>query len=263
MNPLLARLGPKERRGSKPRCHWLTHGAPAAVAERLNALASPWATVCPTDRWMPEGFEVTQEAELPKASRLLDIDLRRRLSQWWLPAGHENAKTPNFDIASTCTIEGAPGLLLVEAKAHRVELEGEAGGRRLPAKASADSEASHQTIGAAISAARNGLSAATELDWSISRDSHYQMSNRFAWSWKLAESRIPVVLIYLGFLGADEMVDRGKPFPDHHGWETLVKEHSAPLFSATVWNRRWTVDGVPLVPLIRAMEQPLDPEAGV
>ena len=38
------------------------------------------------------------------------------------------------------------------------------------------------------------------------------MSNRFAWAWKLASSSVPVVLIYLGFLRADEMRDKGKPF---------------------------------------------------
>jgi hypothetical protein len=36
----------------------------------------------------------------------------------------------------------------------------------------------------------------------ISRDNRYQMSNRFAWSWKLASVGVPVVLVYLGFVGA-------------------------------------------------------------
>jgi hypothetical protein len=64
----------------------------------------------------------------------------------------------------------------------------------------------------------------------ISRDSHYQMSNRFAWSWKLAEYGIPVVLVYLGFLNASEMVDRGDPFANQDSWESLVMAHSSPLF---------------------------------
>ena len=42
--------------------------------------------------------------------------------------------------------------------------------------------------------ARNGLSAATGLQWGLSRDDHYQLSNRFAWCWKLATLGIPVVL---------------------------------------------------------------------
>jgi len=35
---LLNRLKPKERRGSKPRCHLLKHGSPDVVAKRLAAL---------------------------------------------------------------------------------------------------------------------------------------------------------------------------------------------------------------------------------
>lgn len=259
MHPLLARLGPKERRGSKPRCHWLTHGEPAAVAERLTALASPWAVVSPTDQWMPEGFDRTQEAELHKATRLLDPDLRRCLAEWWLPPGRENARTPNFDIGSTCTIEGAPGLLLVEAKAHSAELDGESVGKRLRVTSSEESLASHESIGAAIDSARLGLSAATLLKWDLSRDSHYQMSNRFAWSWKLAESGTPVVLVYLGLLNADEMADRGAPFPDGDASATQVKAHSAPLFPESVWNQRWSIGNVPLVSLISWTDQPLDP----
>jgi hypothetical protein len=41
MSELLKRLGSKERRGSKPRCHWLTHGPAEAVASRLTASRSP------------------------------------------------------------------------------------------------------------------------------------------------------------------------------------------------------------------------------
>ncbi len=56
MDSLLKKLGPKQRKGSKPRCHWLTHGARGQVACRLNALAEPWGSVSTADRWMPEGF---------------------------------------------------------------------------------------------------------------------------------------------------------------------------------------------------------------
>src|SRR5438128_2131454 len=131
MRQMLNRLAQKERRGSKPRCHWLTHGTPDQVAARLSALIAPWAMVSPTDQWMPEGFEVRKEAQLHQALRLLDPDTCRRLAKWWLPAEWQDARTPNFDIASTCTIEGARGLLLVEAKAHDEELKKEAVGRKL------------------------------------------------------------------------------------------------------------------------------------
>ena len=259
MNSFLQRLNAKERRGSKPRCHWLTHGSSKAVAARLSALVSPWGSVSESDRWMPVGFEKTQEAQLDKAHRLIDSPNRLELAKWWLPANRLRATTPNFDIASTCSIGGSEGLLLVEAKAHDEELNNERAGRRLAADATEDRRASHKTIGAAIEAARIGMSKATGLEWKISRDSHYQMSNRFAWAWKLTELGIPVVLVYLGFLGANEMTDKGRPFPEHKAWEDLVRLHSEPLFPGAVWNKSWKMNEVPFVPLIKSLGLPLRP----
>src|SRR3990172_3290092 len=114
MNDLLNLLKPKERRGSKPRCHFLTHGPAEEIAKRLTALIAQFGHVSASDRWMPQGFVQRQEAQLHKASRLLDSDTRARLAAWWLPASRDDLRTPNFDIASTCTICGVPGLLLVE-----------------------------------------------------------------------------------------------------------------------------------------------------
>ena len=262
MSILLERLGQRERRGSKPRCHLLTHGSPDIVAKRLTALVAPFASVAPSDRWMPLGFAALEEAQLHKAPRLLSPELSKTLGDWWLPAGRQDARTPNFDIASTCKVDGVPGLLLVEAKAHTGELVKEAVGRRLAASDSAAREASHMTTGVAIESARQGLEAATNLIWRISRDSHYQMSNRFAWSWKLAQLGVPVVLVYLGFLHAADMSKAGEVlFADAGTWDALVRSHSAPLFPAEIWGRRWSVGGLPFIPLIRSLEMALDKEA--
>ena len=257
MSDLLQRLNPKERRGSKPRCHLLTHGSADEVATRLTSLAAPFAQVSSEDRWMPQGFDEPEEAQLDKAPRLLEPDIRAELAAWWLAPASRGARTPNFDIASTCTIDNRPGLLLVEAKAHDEELNNEAAGRSLTADASDDRKASHETIAAAVRSACSGLSEATSLPWRIARDTHYQMSNRFAWSWKLTALGIPVVLVYLGFLKADEMKDRGQPFASHEDWERLVKAHSHPLFPPEVWGRKWIVSGRPFIPLIGSIEQPL------
>lgn len=259
MNSLLERLKPKEQRGSKPRCHLLTHGSLDVVATKLTALIAPFASVAPSDRWMPQGFADLEEAQLHKAPRLLPPAFNTQLGEWWLPSDRQNARTPNFDIASTCSINGVPGLLLVEAKAHHTELTKEAAGRKLTEDASAERKASHVTIGAAIESARVGLEAATRLYWRISRDSHYQMSNRFAWSWKLTELGIPVVLVYLGFLKAIDMTKLGEvPFADANAWEAHTRAHSEPLFPGEVWDRSWSVNGVPFIPLIRSMELPLN-----
>ena len=261
MSDLLLRLKSRERRGSKPRCHLLTHGSADEVAVRLTSLVAPFAHVSTGDRWMPQGFDEREEAQLHKAPRLLDPVIGTQLGEWWLALASRRARAPNFDIASTCTIDDRPGLLLVEAKAHDEELNKETAGRSLMADASDDRRASHEIIAAAIRSACSGLSQATSLPWRIGRDTHYQMSNRFAWSWKLTALGIPVVLVYLGFLKADEMIDRGQPFASHEDWEQLVKAHSQPLFPPEVWGRNWIVSGQPFIPLIGSIEQPLGLEA--
>jgi hypothetical protein len=204
---------------------------PWEAAARLTSLAAPFARVSADDRWMPQGFDEPEEAQLHRAPRLVEPSIGAQLGAWWLAPASQGARTPNFDIASTSTIDDRPGLLLVEAKAHDEELSKESAGRPLRVAASDDRRASHETIAAAIRSACSGLSGATSLPWRIARDTHYQMSNRFAWSWKLAALGIPVVLVYLGFLNAGEMIDRGQPFASHEDWERLVKAHSQALLA--------------------------------
>jgi hypothetical protein len=259
MNILLERLKTGERRGSKPRCHLLTHGSPDAVAARLTAVLAPFANVAPTDRWMPQGFEDTDEATLPEAERLLPANVRLELKQWWLVAASNNARTPNWDIASTCTIEGKVGIVLIEAKAHDQELIKEETGRtNVEAPVSGNARRNLLRIDWAIRDASAALTEDTGLVWALSRDWNYQMSNRFAWTWKLADLGIPVVLVYLGFLNASEMSDRGKPFAAAADWQNLVERHSQALFPATVWDQRWMCSGQPLIPLIRTLHVSLD-----
>jgi hypothetical protein len=168
------RLNLRDRRGSKPRCHLLTHGSPDEVAARLTSLAAPFARVSSDDCWMPQGFAEIEEAQLHNAPRLLDPRISAQLRAWWLAPASQHAMTPNFDIASTCAIGGAPGLLLFEAKAHDEELHNEIAGRRLGSGAPDDRKRSHKTIGAAIASALDGLQRATPLPFRIARDSHYK-----------------------------------------------------------------------------------------
>lgn len=264
MSILLERLRPNARRGSKPRCHLLTHGSLDTVAARLTAIVAPFASVATNDRWMPQGFQNTDEATLPEADRLLPAELRRELKQWWLAVDSNTTRTPNWDVAATCSIGGKSGLLLIEAKAHADELIKEETGRRnIETPVSANARRNLLRIEWAIRDASAALTEDTGLTWALSRDWNYQMSNRFAWAWKLADLGTPVVLVYLGFLKANDMSKRREvPFADAGAWETLVRSHSAPLFPGEVWNRSWVVNGVPLIPLIRSVELPLEPEAG-
>lgn len=254
---LLNLLDKRARRGSKPRCHWLTHGERSDVAYRLTELANPWAKVSEKDYWMPAGFCQLEEACLDKADRLVPVQVRNTLRDWWLVVS-PRATTPTFDIASTCIIEGQMGLLLVEAKAHAEELNKEAAGKELRSSASQNSYRNHHRIGECIADASASLTKYTGLNWELSRDCCYQMSNRFAWSWKLTTLGFPVILVYLGFLNANEMRDRGSPFVNHAGWEILVKKHSRPIVPGCAWNNRLNVSGCPLLPCIRSIEMSYD-----
>jgi hypothetical protein len=210
---------------------------------------------------MPLGFEEITECELHRHSRVLNTDLCDRLAAWWLPAGQSTDRTPNFDIVSTCVIEDRPGLLLVEAKAHENELIRESVGRKValddPMNPQLQRQTSQVTIGAAIEQASERLGAETGLTFKLSVDRCYQMSNRFAWAWKLADSGIPVVLIYLGFLKANEMASESRPFETHDEWETLVRSESNAVVPDAIWNRIWGVRGQSFIPIIRSIDQPL------
>ena len=130
---LFKNLRPRERRGSRARCVLLTQGSNKVVAHRLSALAAPFATVDPVRHsWMPRGFAEPREARLDDLPSFLSERDREVITNWFLrfPRG---ANTPNWDIASTATVDGREGLLLVEAKAHTRELS-DSGKARLPAR---------------------------------------------------------------------------------------------------------------------------------
>jgi hypothetical protein len=149
--------------------------------------------------------------------------------------------------------------MLVEAKAHDYELRKEENGKKLSKNCSNSSRINHEHIAAAIGSANASLSEETKMTWSLSRDSRYQMSNRFAWAWKVTELGMPVILVYLGFIGCEEMREgkRQRPIASHAEWAGMVKEHSRPLFQGKVWDREWHVNGQLLIPVIRTTDQSL------
>ena len=264
----LSQIERNRRRGSRPRCILLMDGGREEVAGRLVRLVGLESDVIigGGDRWMPRGKPVqkednswdktpAREVRLGGLTALFAPDERCRrelgdqLRKWWL-AVPKGANTPNWDIASTCTIKGQRGLLLVEAKAHSAEL-GEAD------SCGSENPDNRERIRLAITEAAAGLQAATGGPWNMSPDSHYQLSNRFAWSWKLASLGIPVVLLYLGFLNAEEMADRGQVFGSAGQWETSLRAHSEGVVDNRCWGQWIDLNGVPLLPLIRGVDQPL------
>jgi hypothetical protein len=195
---------------------------------------------------MPRGLLEPNEAELGRTQEFLTADPREQLMSWWL-AVKAGARVPNWDIAATCAIEGRKGLLLVEAKAH--DQEPDASGKK------EGNPENHERIAGAITAAKDGLNAVVP-GWNLSRDRCYQLSNRFAWCWKLATLGVPVVLVFAGVLGADEMSYGGRrSFQTSDEWRRLLLDHAEGVVPASVWGTRIDVNGTPLFPLIRSVRQ--------
>ena len=149
-----------------------------------------------------------------------------RFDGWWVKAG----SPPTWDLIATCAIDGRPGLLIVEAKAHEGEihrdgklhpLEGLKGTPDERLRRGARSLINHGYIGRCIHEARDGLCRFVP-SISIDRDSNYQLSNRIASAWKLADCGMPVVLLYLGFVGDEGMASEGEPLRDAGHWESVM-----------------------------------------
>ena len=262
---LVKNLRPRERRGGRARCILLTQGSNNVVAHRLSALAAPFATVDPVRHaWMPRGFAEPREARLGDLPSFLSERDREAITNWFLrfPRG---ANTPNWDIASTATVDGREGLLLVEAKAHTRELS-DSGKAPCPPdvgeRSAERSEKNRAKIEAACGEASRALNCVLP-GWNLSIEHHYQLSNRFAWAWKLASLGIPVALVYLGFLEADEMRDQGTPFADGQHWRNCLKAHARGVVPDKVWDEPIFVGGTPLHAILYAKEIPLPPPLGL
>jgi len=234
------RFEPREFRGSRFRCLLATHQSRPRVIAFLNSLVHPVACGGEGDKFMPEGFGNPDEARLGETPGFLSDEQRRVVTDWWL-AKPETANSPNWDIVSTCTVNGRKGLLLVEAKAHASEL-------RANDSCGARDEDNGKKIKGAIADANQKLG----QGWRLSIDSHYQVSNRFAWACKVASLGVPTVLVYLGFLNAHEM---SQPFASHSDWERCLLAYADGVVPRTVWNStQISVSGTPVIPLIRSAD---------
>ncbi len=246
-------LVPSRLRGSLLRCLLLMGQSADSVAAQLTDLVHlPNVVISSNDYWMPRGLKDYKETTLIESSYFLPPDKRQDLRKWWLekPRG---ARVPNWDIASTCRVEGVKGLLLVEAKAHDKELS-EAGKSK---PTSENSRLNHEQIRQAIDQANSSLNRIT-AGWALSHNSHYQLSNRFAWAWKLATLGVPAVLVYLGFLNATEMLDQGQPFDSPEAWQTCIRNHAKNIIPEDMWETRTEIDGTPVWFRIRSMQLKLE-----
>jgi hypothetical protein len=212
-------------------------------------IVSTGATVSPADSWKPVGSgakEREREARLGSwgPTVLPEVDWSEMRS-WWL-VEHRRANTPNWDFASTCTLGHRRGLVLIEAKAHAAELH--AGGK-LVADVDGPSERNHTQIRLAIAGANEALKK-LGFDTKISIDLNYQLSNRIAFAWKLASLGVPVVLVYLGFLG-----DKGtrNPLGSGEDWHSALSTHAKDIFPDPVSDRRIDCKAAPFWVLARTL----------
>ena len=261
-----------KKRGSRPRCVLLTDGRREDVAARLTHLvAIPEVVISAADRWLPGGKPVLREngqwdtkpAQEARAGELVSLlpfrkarqgEIKREVLDWWLAVRRGRVNTPNWDIASACHIKGQPGLLLVEAKAHLGEL------RPKRDRCYSKNPANRKRIQQAIKQANAALAAATGNPWHLSRDHHYQLSNRFAWAWRLADLGVPVALLYLGFRNAQEMDGKDTElFQSAAQWSDAVREYGKGAVDNACWGQMLDIDGTPLLPLLRAYNQPFHP----
>jgi hypothetical protein len=192
----------------------------------INRLIKPVnASITIYDKWIPDANNAEKEAELKDFLKYnFSHELGEKIHDWWLAVKHPMSRTPNWDLISTCTIDGKKGLLLVEAKAHADELHVE--GKSNDVDASADSERNHERIGKAIEEASVAINKKIS-GILISSNTCYQLSNRVANAWWLANQGVPVVLMYLGFLNCQDMNDgKRKLFVDDKDWQNCFKEHA-------------------------------------
>lgn len=227
--------------GSRYRCLLMTHLGKARLYDRLNTLCkNPNVNISfdpQKDNYLPQGFCRPSEQMLTNISdetigKVLTEEKQLGLWNWWLKKGNRGTSTPTWDLISTCSIDNCRGLLLVEAKAHY--------GENSPAGKTYDSGTNienHTKINSAIEEAREAFEKITKLTWGIQRDSYYQLSNRFAWGWKLASLGIPVALLYLGFLNAEDMQAKGKEF--YQNQADLLMEYQSDNVTRIVPYEAW------------------------
>jgi hypothetical protein len=85
-------------------------------------------------------------------------------------------------------------------------------------------------------------------------DRCYQLSNRLAFTWKLATLGIPVVLLYLGFTGDEGIRDVGEPLRDDEDWRHTFATHFSKVAPVGLLEQRFEIDGAPVWLLARSRE---------
>ncbi len=242
---------------SRMRCLEMTSTRHAETAETLSKLISDYGTVDSTDIWGPRGKEAPGEIRIDEAMGFLkNPDHKAELRNWWT-SEVPGARTPTWDIASTCTVNGIKGLLLIETKAHIGELNSDhSGSREKPILAQIKKGFSEATDGWNDKLHKYAEEHGFRLSHNVklSTDSHFQLSTHFAFAWKLAQMGVPVILVYLGFLNAVELEDENRLiFRNIELWKRCVFEKTNKPLPEEIWDGTFNFDGTPLTVLRRTM----------
>jgi len=253
----------RSMKGSRYRCLLATELEQGEACKLLEEICHPLhVKVTADDEYFPKGFSDSKELILTSKLARPFFDkqfpdpgfknVRTEVKdEWWLTP-KKGGNTPNWDIVSSCSLDnGSKAIIIVEAKAHISELD--RSGKKQKNDANNDSLANHTSIEKAINKANVGLNAAYDPQgFSISIERCYQLSNRFAFAWKLASIGIPVILMYLGFINAKEM---GDYFKDDEDWAKNLLEHSSGIIPKAAWNSSPIMIGdTPIYPIYRAVD---------
>lgn len=253
----------RSMKGSRYRCLLTTQLDLPEVRELLVEICNPLqVAITIKDEFFPKGFSYPKELILTSQQAKPFFDAHFPIpgfkhiktmvkEEWWLTP-KRGGNTPNWDIVSSCTLNnGSKAVIIVEAKAHKSEFDKT--GKKLKIGANDDSVANHMSIEKAISEANDGLNAAYQpKGFAINIKQCYQLSNRFAFAWKIASLGIPVVLIYLGFIKATEM---GDFFLDDEDWTKNLLNHCKGIIPKAVWNSTPIMIGnTPIYPIYRAID---------
>ena len=186
--------------------------------------------------WFPVHEYDSKEIQLTSIKKKPLEGNGHKLLRWWIDNG---SRTPQWDFVCSAEINGSLGVVIVEAKAHIGELKKDA--------CKSQNRDNQNKIKMAIKDTNTALKTT-----SLKYDSHYQMSNRVAFAWKLASMEIPVILIYLGFCG-------DKHFPDRFEKDTcenLLKDYIGNVFPVKKLSQEIPCGKASFWFIVRSMECP-------
>lgn len=217
-------IGPPRDRGSYR--HMLDLVSSPNFEQLMNSLlVNTGASVsnpelrCPIGRgnaseWSEIDLESYQERMPLPNDAILD-------SGWWFPHKTNRNTRPTWDLLCPVSIQGEPGLLMVEGKAHVGEVkiyDAQTEPRDTPR-----SIANNLSIRLRVSKAHHALNALRIGKFVLSTGSHYQLVNRLAYLSKLSSLGVRTILLYLGWINSPDW-QGADPFTTEQHWLDTMKQ---------------------------------------